>query len=185
MFRWDGVVLRPLEPKDLPRVHEWSLDAELESLSGWGRPLPRAAFLRKWRSYLAGDREDIRFFAIERGGTLAGRLELALIDREHRRCAVGIVLDRRLWGRGIGGKALRLALDYAFTVENLERVYAEVYGFNTRARRMMRSLGFVEEGILRAHDLHHGTRRNLHVYGILKAEFRRRHGRVIPGPTDP
>lgn len=180
MFRLNGVTLRPLERRDLGRVHAWACDAELESLSGWGRPLPRAAFAKKWRALL--ERDDFVFFAIDAEGRLVGRLDLALIDREHRRCAVGLVLDRAAWGRGIGGAALRLALDYAFTVENLDRVYAEVYAFNARAQRLMRGVGFASEGVLRAHDLHHGERRDLHVFGMLKGEFRRRHGRIIPGP---
>lgn len=85
---------------------------------------------------------------------------------------VGIVVgEKRLWGRGIASNALRILLDYAFTVKNLERVYAEVYGFNQRSLRLMEHIGFQKEGVLHQHELHNGVRQDLHVFGMLKPEF--------------
>jgi RimJ/RimL family protein N-acetyltransferase len=86
---------------------------------------------------------------------------------------------KELWGRGIGSTALRLLLDYAFTVQGLERVYAEVFGFNKRSQQLMERVGFQKEGILRQHDLHNGVRQDLHVYGILKPEFYERYETIF------
>ena len=90
--------------------------------------------------------------------------------------------DKSRWGAGIGSAAAVLALDYAFTVMNLDRVYAHTYAFNERSRRLMTSVGFVEEGTLRGHEIHNGAARDMCAYGILAPEFRAVHGTIFPIP---
>ena len=87
---------------------------------------------------------------IEFEGRLVGYVQLALIDHYERRAAVGVLVgEKSMWGRGIASTALRILLDYAFTVKGLARVYAEVYSFNQRSLRLMERVGFQKEGILR------------------------------------
>jgi RimJ/RimL family protein N-acetyltransferase len=68
---------------------------------------------------------------------------------------------KELWGHGIGSTALRLLLDYAFTMQGLERVYAGVFGFHKRSQQLMEWIRFRKEDILRQHDLHNGVRQDL------------------------
>ena len=89
-----------------------------------------------------------------------------------------------MWGRGIAITALRILLDYAFTVRNLERIYAEVYGFNQRSMRLMERVGFQKEGILRQHEIHNGARQDMHFFGMLKAEFYQKHETLFKLPVD-
>ena len=112
-----------------------------------------------------------------------GQIQIALIDHEQRRAYVGLLIgDRSVWGRGIGKRALIIALDYAFTSLNLEKVAAEVYDFNMRSHRLMESVGFQREGILRSHEVHNGARRDMHVYGFLREEFYPRYGTLFRIP---
>ena len=111
------------------------------------------------------------WFGIEYEGKLAGYIQLALIDPVERRAMVGI-----------GGGALRLLCDYAFTVRNLDRVYAEVFTFNTRSMRLFEGVGFQREGTLRQHEYHNGVRQDMHVYGILRDEFYARHPTIFKLP---
>ena len=52
-------------------------------------------------------------------------------------------------GRGYATRATRLAMDYAFTVLNLYKLFLVVDVENTRAVAVYKKLGFTEEGILR------------------------------------
>nr|WP_269453482.1 GNAT family protein [Paenibacillus swuensis] len=161
-----------MEPSDLETMYAWHLDTELETYSGWGNRRSQALFIDKFQGYIMNTPDHLMLFAVETEGVLVGRAELALIDIENRKAAVGIVLgNRNYWNRGVGRTALRIVIDYAFTVKNLERIYAEVYDFNERSQRMLAGAGFKQEGLLRQHEIHHGKPRDMFFYGLLKTEF--------------
>ena len=172
MFTRNGVTLRPLELSDIETMYPWHLDYELDLLSSWAPRRSYAQFEKRWESRITEPDDDCIYFGVVYENRLVGRVQLALIDRDQRRAAVGILLgDRSAWGKKVGQTALKMLYDYAFTVENLERIYAEVYGFNTRSMRTMEATGLEHEGILREHELHNGTRQDVHFYGLLKDEF--------------
>ncbi|MDJ0841409.1 MAG: GNAT family protein [Acidobacteriota bacterium] len=172
MFTLNEITLRPVDLPDLDQFYLWHLDTDLEILSGWGPRRARHTYEVRFRAFLDDPPEDMVVFAVEFGGDLVGRIELAEIEREHRRGSVGLYVgEKSLWGKGIGSTALRIMLDYAFHVENLDRVWALVYDFNLRSRRLMEKLGFTAEGVLRGHEIHNGVPRDMHAYGILKHEF--------------
>jgi len=183
VFALDGVVLRPLEVSDIDTLYAWSVDIELNVLAGWGRPRSRDAFHEKHERRIREPEDDLVVLGVEREGRLAGYAQLALIDRVERRAAVAIVLgDKATWGRGVGRTALRILADYAFTALNLERLYAEVYGFNLRSQRLMERVGFRREGVLRQHETHNGARQDVHIFGLLKAESYQRYPTLLGMP---
>ncbi len=180
MFTLNNTAIRPLETSDLDTMYDWEQNIELAILAGWTPLLSRTAFKQKYEQRINEPRDDMKYFAIDYEGQFVGVLQLAEIDHYERRAVISIVLGvKELWGRGIASTALRLLLDYAFTVHGLERVYSEVWGFNTRSQRLMERVGFQKEGVLRQHDLHNGTRQDLHVYGILKPEFYARYETIF------
>lgn len=172
MFTRNGITLRPLELEDTETVYAWHRDWQLDVYSSWGTRRSRALFQKRMEERILEPIEDMVVFGVEWAGKLVGRVELALIDREQRRAAIGLLIgDRSVWGKGIGTAAIQMMLDYAFTVENLERVYAEVYDFNERSQRLMERAGMRREGVLRLHEVHNGARRDMHAYGVLRDEF--------------
>ncbi len=183
MFTLNNVTLRPLETNDLDTWYNWEYSIELAMLAGWTSLLARTAFKQKFEQRINEPKDDMKYFALDHEGQFVGVLQLAAIDHYEKRAVISIFIGpKELWGRGIGSTALRLLLDYAFTVEGLERVYCEVYGFNTRSQRLMVHVGFQQEGILRQHDLQNGVRQDLHVYGILKPEFYERYTTIFTLP---
>ena len=183
MFTLNGVTIRPLATTDLDTWYTWEYTIELAMLAGWTPLLARTAFTQKFEQRINEPRDEMKYFAIDYNDQFVGVLQLAAIDHAEKRAAISIFIGpKELWGRGIGSTALRLLLDYAFTVQGLERVFAEVYGFNTRSQRLMERVGFQKEGILRQHDLQNGKRQDLHVYGILKPEFYERYPTIFTLP---
>ncbi|MDQ6662348.1 MAG: GNAT family N-acetyltransferase [Chloroflexota bacterium] len=172
MFSLNGVTLRPLEFDDIDTLYEWDSDTELSIYAGWVPARPRAAYRQRYEKRITEPEDDLYMFGIEVDTRLVGHVQLAEIDQTNRRAAVGILIgEKDIWGHGIGGTALRILLDYAFTVRALERIYAEVYSFNTRSQRLMKRVGFQQEGILRQHEFHNGSRQDMYTFGILKSEF--------------
>lgn len=184
MFSLNGVTLRPLELDDIDTLYSWACDSELEILAGWGPRESRSAFRERYEKRITEPEDNLAMFGIEAEGRLIGYLQLYQIDEAERRAAVGFLIgEKTLWGRGIGTTALRLWLDYAFTVRSLERVFSETYGFNARSQRLLERVGFQREGILRQHEIHNGARQDMHVFGMLKPEFYQRYETIFKVPS--
>ncbi len=172
MFTRENVTLRPLEMADLDTLYVWEMDPTLSYYAGWVSEMSRCAFQEKWENRLRNPPENLVVLGIEYESRLVGYIQLGLIDREERRAAIGIVIgETDLRGKGIGATAVKILCDFAFTVKGLERVYAESYGYNTRAHRMFLRAGFQPEGVLRKHERHNGERQDMHLFGMLREEF--------------
>lgn len=183
MFSLDGVTLRPLEFDDIDTLYAWDSDNELEMYAGWGRKRSRAAYRQRYERRITEPEDDLYMFGIAVDNRLVGYVQLAMIDTGNRHAATGIVLGaKEVWGRGIAHTALRILMDYAFTVQGLERIYAEVYTFNTRSKRLFERLGFQQEGILRQHEFHNGSLQDMYVFGMLKPEFYHRYETIFKLP---
>ena len=73
---------------------------------------------------------------IEADGKVIGECGLFGGDKIARTVEFGITLgDKDYWGRGYGTEATRLAVDYAFTMRNVRKVYLDVLANNPRAHR--------------------------------------------------
>lgn len=78
-----------------------------------------------------------------------GVVSFEAVTRLHRSCDLGYWLHQNWTGQGLMLEALRSLLPYAFDRLGFHRVRAAAALENTRSRRVIESLGFVEEGIAR------------------------------------
>ena len=74
------------------------------------------------------------------------RVELA----PYKVAALGMMVDARWRGRGVGGALVRSAIEAARDL-GAHKVALQVWPHNTAARRLYLRYGFVEEGLLRRH----------------------------------
>ena len=185
MFSLNGVTLRPLNLDDIDLIYEWEAKIELNVLSGWSPKRSLVAFRHKYEQRITEPEDDRYTFGIQVEERLVGYVELVMIDHFEQRAFISILIgEKQLWGRGIGSTALRILLDYAFTVQAMGKICAEVYGFNTRSQRLMEHVGFQREGILRQHEFHNGSRQDIHFFGILKPEFYQRYETIFRLPDE-
>lgn len=77
-----------------------------------------------------------------------GLVELIEINTIHRSCEFQIIVAPAFQGKGFGKQITRLALEWAFMVLNLNKVYLFVSTTNEKARALYQSQGFIEEGEL-------------------------------------
>jgi RimJ/RimL family protein N-acetyltransferase len=170
----DVVELRPHTSASLEPLLRWKNDIEIRQLSDGGtRIFTReevAATLERWMR----PSDDIVHLAIGLAGRAEpiGFLHLALIEREHRRCRLGIVIgEKELWGRGYGHLAVEQAVEYAFDVLDLDRITAEALADNVRSVRLLEGAGFVREGVMREGIHRDGQRVDELIFGLLRHEW--------------
>ncbi|MEP6506452.1 MAG: GNAT family protein, partial [Betaproteobacteria bacterium] len=97
----------------------------------------------------------------DREDTLIGTCGLFRWNRGWRVCLTGYELARAAQGRGYMREALRAAYAWGFEAMSLDRIEAQVHPENTPSLALLKSLGFVEEGLLREAGLWLGERRDL------------------------
>ena len=87
---------------------------------------------------------------LKRGNRVVGEAGLLRMFKPWRCTDMSVVIgEKDAWGKGYGTKAGRLLLDYAFERLGFHRVSVGVVGFNRRALRFWRGLGFRKEGVQR------------------------------------
>ncbi|KAL3467208.1 acyl-CoA N-acyltransferase [Aspergillus heterothallicus] len=79
-------------------------------------------------------------------GRMSLQNPLGKLTAHNRNAALGISFIESARGKGYGREAINWILDWAFEIGGLHRVSLEVLASNERARRLYKSVGFVEEG---------------------------------------
>jgi RimJ/RimL family protein N-acetyltransferase len=173
------VRLRPVEMHDLDRDVAWMNDAEVTRHLSMRYPIPREAeeeWVRRRATTELSYAEP--FFAIEtKDGTHIGNINFHQTHPENRKARLGISIgDRRYWSRGYGTDAMITLCRFGFEQMNLHRIDLLVDEDNARARACYAKCGFVEEGRLRQVRFTRGRYVDQLVMGLLRREFRERHG---------
>ena len=115
---------------------------------------------------------DFRHMIIERlsDREIVGYLILAGLESPH-----GSIEFRRLVitekGKGYGGQALRLVMQFAFQQRGAHRLWLDVKDHNARARQLYRTTGFFEEGTLRECHKTRDDYESLVIMSMLRSEY--------------
>jgi len=167
----DNVLLRPLAEDDLSSLLLLSSNPEMwrffthdlstrEGLATWALP--------------AFQKQRLQFVIIEKTtNTIVGSTAFGNISERDSRLEIGWTwLGKNSQGVGINSQVKKLMLTYCFEILGLERVEFKTDVLNIQARKALKNIGAIEEGVLRSHTLMTmGRRRDTIFYSILKQEW--------------
>jgi len=172
------VMLREYRESDFTAIRAWVNDQEpTQYLSPiFDRPhteqMTRAFFDQvmgntiQGYAFIIARREDESYL---------GQCDLRVGSDGSRQAELAIVIpDPENRGRGYGRQAMTILLDFGFGTVNLHKIHLKVFTRNERAIALYRSLGFVEEGILRHEVYRHGEYLDQMVMSLLEDEWRGR-----------
>ena len=167
------VTLGPLRREHIPLYLRWINDFDTTRMLGIP---PRPMTLEQetaWYEQAAVDEARTMFTIHERAtGCAIGNCGLHEVDLANCRTVVGIMIgepDAR--GRGYGTEAMRLLLDYAFTVLGLHSVMLTVFEYNGAGRRCYEKVRFREMGRRRESRWYNGRFWDEIHMDILTSEF--------------
>lgn len=142
-----SVTLRPLERDDLHFVH--GLNNNRSVMAYWFEE-PYESFVELEELYRKHihDQSERRFIIENDQRQRVGLVELVEIDHLHRRAEFLIMVSPEAQGRGYARAATQRAINYAFRVLNLYKLYLLVDVDNARAIRIYEGVGFIREGVL-------------------------------------
>lgn len=171
----ERLVLRPIRLSDAEALFDVLSDVDL--MTWWSSGPHRS--VEETRDYLepaaAG---EWRSWAITRAGE---NVALGWVNAHLRRenvSEIGYILNRSAWGQGIAREAVKMLLDQLLITEGQRRVFADADPENAASIGLLTSLGFQQEGHLRAEwETHIGVRDSL-IFGLLRDEWQAR--RLLP-----
>ncbi len=170
MLRGKHVILRPIEPADLPNYVRWFADLDVLAYFGSYRPY-NLAQEQAWYQGQNQNPNNINF-AMEFEGRHVGGCGFANLDGPNQHAEVGLFIgEKTLWDQGLGKDALTTLLNYGFDFLNLHRIYLRVLADNLRAVHAYKQVGFVHEGRFREAEWRHGRWLDVLYMSVLRAEW--------------
>jgi RimJ/RimL family protein N-acetyltransferase len=109
---------------------------------------------------LLGEDDDVRRLGV-----------VSVHDAHYKRPELGYWLVPEVHGEGYGKESVSLVVDSVFRQYDTPAVGAGAFDFNDASRRLLESLGFVEEGRRRKLMFVDGEHRDMVQYGLLQAEW--------------
>lgn len=173
MLQGEKIYLRPLEVEDLSKRVEWVNDLEIRQYLMFDWPMSISK-TKKWFHNQLFDDSKHNFSIVDREtNQLIGMTGLIDVSLKHRRGQFYMTIgEKDFWGKRIPDENIPLVLEYGFGELGLEKIYLYTINVNDRARHVYLRNGFSEEGVLRKHYFCVGQLQDLHVYSILKSEWK-------------
>lgn len=171
----EGVALRPMREEDAAAYAEaYAQDPDLGRLLGVESD-PDERWIRHRiarQRHLAGQGEGVELaIVLPSEDAFLGSVILHSFAWQHRRCEVGFWLVAASRRRGLGTRAVGLAIGWAFRELELLRVEMTTTVDNGAAAALGRRLGFVREGLMRARNVERGERVDIVWFGLLREDW--------------
>jgi len=171
MIIGEKVILRAINKEDIPKLLEIHNNLEIKKQAMF-HPFPISLEQDiEWLENINKDKSNRAvYFAIEdkKSNSFAGYTSLKNINWINRNCYFGISLLPEMQGKGLGKETTKLVIEYAIKKLNLHKIQLEVIGDNKRAIELYKSLGFVEEGILKQQFYFDGLYFDVIVMGYIR-----------------
>ena len=172
----ERLYLRPLSVDDAEALHEIFSDPQV--MEHWSR-LPSKT-VDETRAYIEQIlNSDVARFrqwvAVEKEAGANGHAMgwLSLYGPESMVLGMGYIIARPYWGRGLATEMLIEALDYAFTMWGVHKIWLDIDPDNVASIRLGEKMGFQREGLLRD-NLKIGDKYfDSLIMGLLASEWRR------------
>jgi aminoglycoside 6'-N-acetyltransferase len=166
--------LRPLQLADARALAAYRSDPVTSRYQPWVTPFTVGDAEKLIAEFVENDPVTPGWFqygvALRTDGTLIGDLGVNL-HINGMQAEIGYTIAAGQQGNGYGSEAVYRILDHLFIDQQLHRVSAECDARNTASARLLRRVGFVEEGCRRSATWIKGEWTDDLVFGLLAQEW--------------
>lgn len=151
----------------------WLDDLELDRFTGRSR-FANSTFSHRSYAENAARNDSLVMLGIydNESSRHIGNIALKELDWMNRRGFLGYIVGEKDFHRkGVATDAVMMFTLYAFQKLNLMRIYTTVSVDNIGSIAVLRKCGYVEEGLMRGHNLVGGRPSDVFVFGALASEW--------------
>ena len=173
----ERLILKPVEPEDLPYLMEQRWDADLTDyiihnpISSYNQ--------QQWYEKICrnGDVALSIFYKekTDEKPVLLGAVGLYDINQRHQRATWKTLrIPKQYQGLGLGFEASAMLIEYGFNTLNLNKITSDVFPDNKGIISLLERMGFKKEGRLKQHYFHQGKFKDVSIYSMLRDDFNRK-----------
>lgn len=164
------IKLRALEPEDLGFLFSVENNNEFWEVSGTQTPFSRHIL----EQYLANAHQDIfeakqlRLVIMDiNSQENVGLIDLFNYSPQHNRAGVGILILKKFHQKGFATAALKLFIDYAFSILHLHQIYANINVENQNSILLFEKLFFKRIGTKKDWVKINETYKDIYLYQLI------------------
>lgn len=172
-IRGKKLILRAVEERDLPLLHKWANDPEMQDTIGLVHFPSSMDFHHRWFEKLKDDPLNQRFAIDAPEEGLLGISSLVNIEWRNNHAWHGVMLgESSTRGRGYGIDAVMATMRYAFDELHFERLDGSIIEYNAASYSFYcGKLGWKEEGRRRCYYFRKGRYWDQIVVGITRQDY--------------
>jgi RimJ/RimL family protein N-acetyltransferase len=171
----EDLLLRPFRLSDSPQLYEAVRESlnELQPWMSWATDRYSEMTAREYITVARARWEEHTFyaFAITHAEELLGVCTLSSIHPVYHLCNLGYWVRSSCRGRGIAGRAAKLAARFAFEEVGLIRVEIVIAVDNHASLRVAEKIGAHDEGVLLNRMVVGRSIYNAHMFSLLPSDF--------------
>lgn len=169
------VDLRPIEQDDIEILKKGYNDPDVRDAMFMYFPLNMQEVEQKIGN-MAQHEHAVQMMIVDRSDNKAvGHIALVRPDWVSRMMTFYIVLlEKSVWGRGLGSEATAMMVEYGFGMLNLNRIQLHVNAENEAAKAVYLKIGFKHEGTLRQAMYKNGRYYDFWLMGLLAEDYMKR-----------
>lgn len=157
------LVLRPICESDNPVLYKWRNEYDfLKMVASRRTVVSLEKFLQEQKKAFEHDRH-LQFMICPRStpANSVGTIYSFNLNLTDGHVFINLFVDELWRRRGYGPEAGILLTCYLFDFFPLHKIYFEAFGYNDPSLSMLRTAGFVEEGVFREHRFFNGERHDV------------------------
>lgn len=161
--------LRAIEDNDIEDIARLANELDIAKATA-SLPYPYTlSDAKTWLNYVRTTNSE-HAFAIVSKKRFVGVVGL-VHEKDNNRAELGYWIGKQYWNQGIASAAVAMILGFAFSVLNVNKVYAQSFGNNIASHKVLENNGFVREGCLKEHVVRMGETHDLTYYGLTLANY--------------
>lgn len=171
----ERLYLRPIELGDAESIFMYASDPEVAQQTTWyphGSLDDTFEFLNSYvfKNYERQVPEPWAIVLKENPEMVIGTVGLDWKNRDLKCMELRYALSQVFWGAGVMTEAAHAVLDYAFHHYQLKRIEAKTLVGNSNSQKVLRKLGFQEEGTLRCVTYQKGQFTDVKMFSVIDTD---------------
>jgi ribosomal-protein-alanine N-acetyltransferase len=176
-FETERLILRKIRQSDLEAIFNYCQNPNVARYVAW-QPHQSIADSQKYIDFALScyEKGSLDPMAIvlknDPAGKMIGAVGLMAASPRNRTYELAYVIAEEHWGKGIVVEAAKPLINYGFKNFAIERLQSRCDILNPNSARVMEKLGMTYEGTLKASMYLKGVVRDMHMYSLIKPDFK-------------